>query len=292
MVRVQNLETHFMNITVARLLSNLVKPRLCDTGSDTLSQNLWFSFSPQRSGQHLIISWLCTGMGNVLHFNHCRFFLSGFGLELQPMTGRRALYQIEKSTDDSGIQGRKNLQLSLKGIGHVPNVLYSMEDLSPVMKPFDSLIETNHVKQIIILRDPCNWIASSIKHGKSSKSTLKWKVELYKSLLRLAQNSSESGNLTFINYQQFVVNADYRKKLSNRLHLSDFASAEKTLSEVPDFGGGSSFHNESHSIDALFSRWKSFKNDSMFLEIINDKELWSLSEKFFGAFPGMNELRP
>jgi hypothetical protein len=281
-----------MNITGARILSHLLDPKLFYPHSRNPNQTLWLSFSPQRSGQHLIISWLCTGIGNVLHFNHCRFFLSRFRLELQPLTGRRLLYQNEQATDDSGIQGRNKLQQSLKSIESVSDILYSMEDLSPEAQPFDALIEQNPAKQIIILRDPCNWIASSIKHGKSSKLKLESKIQLYKSLLRLALKSPESSNLTFINYQQFVANPEYRKKIANRLQLSYFEAAEETLSETPDFGGGSSFQNEIHTVEALFSRWKSFKNDPLFLEMIRDEELWELSENFFGTFPGMLELRP
>ncbi len=213
-------------------------------------------------------------------------------MELQPMTGRRVLYQHGLETKDSGIQGRHKLSESLVGLGDVPNILYSMEDLSPEMVPYDNLINLHETKLIIILRDPCNWIASSIKHGKSSESKMRTKIETYKSLLRLASNTSRSEQITFIDYKKFVQSKEYRTRIAEYLQLPYFEEAEKTLSNVPDFGGGSSFKNEGHDIDSLFSRWAAFKDDQLFLKLINDSELWELSEGFFGDFPGRKELEP
>ena len=154
---------------------------------DITASNILVSFALQRSGQHLVIEWICRGfLSDIIHFNHCYFLLDGLcaSLDLTPFVGRRVIY-TESGIDDSGNQYIWNLSKSLPD--NLPkNIFYTVEDLSPDEYLYQRIISESNPTVILILRDPANWLASSIRHRTKNRKTLKSNIETFKKILEIA----------------------------------------------------------------------------------------------------------
>ena len=252
-------------------------------------QNIIRTFGLQRSGQHLVIEWISRGLIDVIHLNHCRFYPSGLSLVLKPVTGRRVIYS-EGTVDDSGIQGRNNFQSSLPSKSY-RNLLYSLEDVSlkdVMIQKLDQLFKT---KTVLILRDPVNWLASSIQHNRSSKEALLRKRNILIEYLEQATLTKKyiKNNFVAINYNKFTIDPKYRQRIAEKLNLVSFEDAEKALNHTSDFGQGSSFKNLSNANNTL-ERWKLFQDDPFFRYALKNQNLIDLSIDFFGNVPGLSEL--
>ena len=166
------------------LLTRYLAAPLMERGSTT-----YLTYSPQRSGQHIVLEWLCRAIGHVSHMNHCRLYPSVRGLTLAPMNGRIKHYQDEVS-EDSGLQSRDQcLQfLSNKAVKHC---LYSLEDVGLDRKIYRLLSTPKPFATVIILRDPLNWLASSMKHEVNSEDDLRDKIRITKRFLSEQRESTE-----------------------------------------------------------------------------------------------------
>lgn len=244
---------------------------------------LIFSFAMQRSGQHLIIEWLSRGLGSVLHLNHCRFYLKFFKRTLTPMTGRRLIYNNGELVDDSGIQGRKNYIKSLSRLPHCPKtLLYSMEDVDVESSSYQKLVQDYKSKKVFIFRDPANWLASSLAHGRHSNWKLSSNVAIYKKNIKFAMSSKDA---LIINYNYFISSKDYREEIASHFKEFNFINAEKSMENTPDFGGGSSF---GESKGNTLERWKKYKDNEFFQRTMNDDELSKISREIFGIEPSFD----
>lgn len=252
------------------------------------------TFGMQRSGQHLVIGWICRNLGECIHFNHCRYVRDGLRVRLTPLTGRRSVYEKGELRDDSGAQGRTLFPGSLSGL-KTPNLLYSMEDMVPQRPLLRKMNIGPQVPIVVILRDPYNWLASALAHGLSSKVELLDKIVTYKTQIRLALGRAElEGYEVFaINYDRFVVDSVYRQVLAADLRLEFSDSAESSLRKIPDFGGGSSFSkagfDEAHR-SSVFRRWTGFVEDPFYRSAVADLELVELADAFFGDIPFRSEI--
>lgn len=264
--------------------------RYCEPFNDDYGQEIIKTFGLKRSGQHLVIEWISRGLVNVIHLNHCRFFRSGFSYVLTPFAGRRVIYS-DGIVNDSGIQGRDNLNSSLPSEPY-QNLLYSIEDISLNDPMIQKLDESFSAKTILILRDPANWLASSLQRKKSSKQYLLKTRDILIEYLEQATlvKSYTRGQCIAINYNKFIVDRRYREQLAQRLGLVSFENAEQAMKHTPSFGGGSSFKENSQNNNTL-ERWKHFQDDSFFRRTLNNKRLIDLSIEFFGMFPGLNEMK-
>jgi len=241
----------------------------------------YLSFSMQRSGQHLIIDWICRGLGDIAHINHCRRYLRFRGIRLEPMVGRVSVYGNGDVTD-GGKMSREAMCQFVKQFQY-SREYYSVEDVLPTVTGYRSLCVRYGNPMIIILRDPANWLASTLKHSKSNRRMVKRKVDMLKNLLDIGIRSSKLPNAAVVNFNRFIVDSSYREDLAERLGLMSLDNAESALHNVPDFGGGSSFGGHDHSTVADVSqRWRTYENDPFYRSLLADRELRSLSEEYFG----------
>ncbi|WP_144062941.1 hypothetical protein [Litchfieldella anticariensis] len=200
---------------------------------------------------------------------------------LMPVAGRVIIYNSGERKVDSGKQGKENVFDFVKKFIFCKEV-YSMEDVD-FKKLSYRLLNGIADKNLIILRDPCNWLASSMKHGKSTPEKLVKKKEILKKYLREFYYHGENGKLIFIDYNKFVLSCEYRKELFVKLSLDNFIEAEQAMYSIPEFGGGSSFSgiNSTISQEDVFERWMVYRNDKIFSDILRDDELIFLANEFF-----------
>jgi len=245
------------------------------------------TFSLKRSGQHAVINWLCSQIQDVAHFNHCNFERRHLYNWIPPINNRVIQYNgIDKT--DSGIQSYSKMLKLLNEMSHYKNLLYSFEDIDLDNKILKKYILKNKPVVIIILRDPYNWLASTIKRKDCSHQQLLVKKNiLIKYLAQATRLADHLGSPTItINYNKWVTDIDYRKEICTTLDLSFSISADSSILEVPDFGGGSSFEGttpikEKH--DNVFNRWQEYVSDPVYRELLNDPRLTELSKSYFGA---------
>ncbi|MFC3285501.1 hypothetical protein [Litchfieldella rifensis] len=242
------------------------------------------TYSLQRSGQHLVLDWIGRGLdGKSAHFNHCRFHRKGVSFSFVPVAGRVIIYNSGMREVDSGKQGKENVFGFSQEFSYRKEI-YSMEDVDFNRLPYRTL---NCIadKVVVILRDPCNWLASSMKHGRSTQEKLVKKKEILKKYLRKFYSRREDEKFIFIDYNKFVSSCEYRKDLFVKLSLDNFIEAEQAMNDIPEFGGGSSFSGINSTItqENVFERWLVYKNDKTFADILGDDELIFLAEKFFSV---------
>jgi hypothetical protein len=247
------------------------------------------TFALQRSGQHLVIDWICRGLVDALHLNNCRFYRDGWSVILTPMTGRRVVYSRD-AIQDSGIQGRRGYRASLPE--HTPgNLVYSLENQSLNHHSVRRLLARFRPFVVVILRDPANWLASSIRHGLQDRATLKANIDIFKEYLRFAADhlSNGSGRGVAISFNRFTNDAAYRHALAEKLGLAGFERAEGALRHTPDFGGGSSFKSDQGQSTSVHDRFLEYRGDPFFQSALQDRELIALAEPFFGPLPGLSD---
>jgi len=257
---------------------------------------VYISISSQRSGQHLIIRWLCENISDVVHFNHCYFYRKNMFYHLTPINGRRVIYRDGK-IDDNLWPGREKLDCDHIRKLSFPNMLFSMEDVAlsnNFVKRIVNIRENIH--PVVILRDPYNWLASTMKKDGDSQQLLEKKKRFYIQYLEqaLGENDYLKKNVTTINYNKFLIGPAYRESLCDEMNLYLSQRAEESLQDVPTFGGGSSFSGHDGDIkliESVFLRWKSYKNNSLYRRLLDDERLVSLTNAYFGEFPYRQEIR-
>lgn len=289
------------------------------------------AYGLMRSGNHAIIEWVqqqhsdyvTCFLNNVKHGNH------------DPYTN----HKIKLCTGVDGQTDIETLRMMRKQL-----LVYSYEDQdelegnqttfleSVFQQDFeknrqDYLGASKHQIDMMIIRDPFNFLASRLKllrvrgplGGVSNPNLIvkNWKI-LAREAINLTRNP-EPGKIV-ANYNRWVTDITYRKRLS-RLLMGKFN--DTTMNSVSQFGGGSSFHNPDKLTLSMvvnrwqkifdvrrfarfghywkrlttpdiekkvFERWTYFAADEEFLSLVRDKELFELSEKLFGKIPGTQEL--
>jgi hypothetical protein len=245
------------------------------------------TFALQRSGQHLVIDWICRGLVEALHVNNCRFAREGLSLVLRPLMGRRVVYTAS-GIHDSGVLGRRAYRKSLPPTTP-SNLIYSLENQSLAQHDVKRLLAKFDPYIVVILRDPANWLASSLRHGLHSKETLRGNIGILKEHLRFAGELATSANARAIaiNFNRFTDDEAYRRTLADRIGLTSFDRAEQALHHTPDFGGGSSFKNVRGQSRDVSDRYLEYREDGFFQGALDDPELVMLAGAFFGTLPGV-----
>ena len=135
------------------------------------------------------------------------------------------------------------------------------------------------------MRDPYNWLASTIKRRDSNYDQLVNKKRIMIEYLEYALHLREylDSSSVVINYNKWVIDEESRKEICRSLNIPFSDSADKAILEVPNFGGGSSFAGIAPLKDSsVFHRWKEFASDPLYQKIINDDYLIELSKSYFG----------
>lgn len=255
---------------------------------------LFISIGLQRSGQHYIIDWICKNLRNTIHFNNCIFKEKEKSQHLVPITGRFITYEEDSKFDSKQYHRSKRLnKLPDTKFNHL---LYSLEDFDLNSTRFKNIVANYNPTIIFILRDPFNWLASSIKHGRSDFEKLNGKKTLLIQYLQQAQgkmNFLGKANCIFINYNRFVIKKSYQRNIAKSLGFTLNTIMAQEQNEILNFGGGSSFigTNESQDIHKdVFARWKIYEKHKEFNSIIQDPKLLKLSKSYFKNLEGMEEI--
>lgn len=145
---------------------------------------------------------------------------------------------------------------------------------------------------VLILRDPFNFIASRLKRNyidvKAPKQTFVslW-IECAKEFLN--ETNYLKNNKVCVNYNRWFCEIDYRKHISSLLGL-EFSDAGLNVIQ----GGGSSFnvrefHGKANQMDVL-SRWQNYRENNDYLKLVENQEMLEYSKKIFGIIPGTDFL--
>lgn len=251
----------------------------------------------QRSGHHAIINWVLANSSRPYCFlNNCRPQTNPF---------------LSCHSDESIFDG-VTLKREARGDFSPKNLLiYNYEDCD-LQRIFNREFAVNRSQwvgesersiNVLVLRDPFNNFASKYlwaTEGRRWPPSAGWVLEslpkLWKShaLEFLGLTSQIPEPKLCVNYNRWVVDAEYRAQISEALALE---SSHKGLDEVAKWGPtvwGDSFNNLEFEGRAgemkVLERWKFFAEDPTYRTMFEDPELIELSERIFGPIPGTSRL--
>ena len=261
-------------------------------------------FAMRRSGHHAILNWIRYHLRGKHYFlNDCKLGENPFNSAVwqsclvQGYFGEHRLFRA--GTEQSRI-------FTYKG-----TLIYNFEevDLRRVSDLMDGKQEKEWIgpsrlrKDIIILRDPFNMLASKLKWAygvvdRPSKPTLEdvrksrdlWKIYAQEFLGR----TNCLRDRINISYNHWFSDREYRDRLALDL---GFKNRDLGIMEVARWGpslsqdsfDGIKYDGRAQEMRVL-DRWQAFKNDSFYLEMVEDKELHKLSNDIFGDLPGTTDL--
>ncbi len=279
-------------------------------------------FGIRRSGNHAVIGWIFDNYpGVVIHCNdinqkYCKKINEINQIDPYICFGNIHLKGVNYWTCKQKILGLiKNLITRNKTLGFsIKDPLLKKESIRYI-KHKDCLIlsyEDRHLAQvcsvqfesqresllgqsekrydILLLRDPYNLFASLMKAKFISPKNKQYYVDLWKEYAReyIGETNNLSQTKIVINYNQWFSDIEYRNNLSKKL---EFQALNTTYKKVPSFGKGSSFSGTEFNNNAqempVLDRWKYFKDDAFYKEILADAELVNLSEQIFGAIASL-----
>lgn len=144
---------------------------------------------------------------------------------------------------------------------------------------------SQRVCNVLIIRDPYNWLASRIQFKR--RKVREFKVdkqitELWKQYAReyLGETNILGDRKVCINYNLFVSDKKYQKEVCDKLGLP---FEKMSFDHKLNFGAGSSFTGLKKEENRNYhQRWKRFANDGLFKSLTADPELIELSERIFG----------
>ena len=233
-----------------------------------------------RNGHHAIINWMC-----------------------RQLEGRT----VFKNNVNEKLQPRAVLNY---GRGKTQNQVCSFENFDLV--GFKKLFKPGDFDQIIlVVRDPYNWIASSLKKrvGYNEKLALltkpfkqggdglrysryfgesKGRLDMFYQYMEQVLKEKDYLGQDFItvNFNKWFVSKPYRKKIA---HEIGFPFTDKGVNQVLAFGGGSSFDRHNFAGRAsqmkVLERWKQMKANPRFQELIKDPRIEDYSVRYFNFKP-------
>jgi hypothetical protein len=249
----------------------------------------------RRTGNHAIIEWLkAQQAGKIEHINNTQARCNPYRHKFENI--------IDYHSKHKGWAYKHYLPLSKGNFKKLDCLICSYEDqtLGSICDPFFEKLHDIYVGQsqqrydLLILRDPFNLFASRFKSNmigvKAKRMTA---VELWIQYAKefLGESQYLKHNKMPVNYNRFVADIDYRRKLSESLGLT---FSDIGIKKVASLGGGSSFDRK--GMDGrgdemkVLERWKYFESDESFREIFQNKTLLHYSEKIFGLIPGTERL--
>lgn len=257
------------------------------------------AFGLQRSGNHAIINWIVLNKGPTLLFlnyvrNH-RHFNPFVSFSRSIMKNELGMLECPPELRSKRCRTwRWHLKHPRKDC-----LIYSYEDRDLDTLTGDQLQQQHDYclgkslrkRDLLILRDPFNTLASRLKQGKASSAV----VEMWKGYAREFVGDSHRlrADKVAINYNRWCANAEYRAELAATLDLAD---PELGVDQVSNIGGGSSFDRTSYDGRAgamrTAERWRHFQDDREFRRFFADPEVIELSERIFGHIPGTELLHP
>lgn len=253
-----------------------------------------------RSGQHAVIQWMA---------NNCegtRCLLNNVPLEGDIFRWQEKAISAYAGNSVAGLDVEKE---RAGDFSRKDYLIYNHESLD--LRLFlEHELEAQHDvrfgksrcrKDVLILRDPFNLFASSLKFYVRdgfkgifpmvlrSRINFLWK-QYAKEYLGLTCYLTH--DKVVIRYNQWMSSPEERIIIAGKLGL---AVKEDRVDFVPLFGGGSSFDqmdfNGAGSQMKTSERWKAFQDSDLYQGFF-DEEMIALSEQIFGIIPGTEKLYP
>lgn len=211
----------------------------------------------KRSGHHAILHWICYNFKAAVHYNdykiHNKDFIPAHPHQKPVVFG----------------EGAKNVRV------------YNCEDFDwsnlgrlqtlPIWDKYN-------VTFLSVIRDPFNWLASSLRAGGGLAKRIPKRIKLYQQQVKLFGCTG----VVPVNYNRWVKEEAYRELLGERLNLP---SIDKGVRTVSPRGGGSSFDklkfkNKAQDMD-VFGRWREYVGNPLFQMLLNDEELQKINNHYF-----------
>ena len=246
-------------------------------------------FGLRRSGTHFLISWLISAFDKeeVYYFDN--------SYNPKRIFGTRTSWKKGVAKNDRRMSIFADKLVEMKMYAPKFNVCdkkcilqaYEDKDLS-IIETIDKQIigKSKRRFNIMILRDPYNWIASRLRFLKryprcralviNTKKTSLWK-QYAKEFLGETDTLKDK---IVINYDRFCLDESYRSEIAVMLGIVPKIDGNTVLG----FGNGSSFIQKKteKNREAYNKRYLQFKNNYKFMSLISDDELRELSLKIFG----------
>jgi len=243
---------------------------------------LYRIISPQRSGNHAIISWLMSQFPNegVVFFSN-----SVIGTNPEKYHARLEYNgNIIKPQDRDTLIAHKIIRMASK----IDTVIVSYENkdisLFEYSEPASVTVgyDTGLRMNILVSRSFFNWLASTYmlvdRNMNGAAGTQLWNKEMLRRIDnwfitnrvgRILEQRDPDHNLV-ASYDDWFVNPTYRQHLLDRIGLK---STFLELPKVQNYGGGSSFDRMRYKNDPegmqTLSRWRHFIDEQIFKDIVS-----------------------
>ena len=229
----------------------------------------------KRSGHHAIVNWIAHNHSNgFLHYNNC-----SSGWQRGDFTPN---YRV----------GDTDMGIPLGQTKDIKHRICNVEDLDLLkfrqykMVDFESLKKFDEVYFALVLRDPYNWLASSIKVGGGIAPRTDSRINLWKMQAEeyLGNTCHINAPLTFVNFPKWFSSKEYRERLSYQFGMK---TSHKAVDLVSNQGNGSSFDKLKFQNNAsgmkILQRWHSFRGRKYFNDLIKDNQLDKYQDLIFGG---------
>lgn len=247
-------------------------------------------FALRRSGHHAIVSWIAH------HFPKPVLFIEGVTPHGNPFKDYDSMFRCVLKTRCF----RRYTRDLLPKFRFIRNkylfMSFEEQPLAPDYLEWPLVGRSEYVRNIIVIRDPFNWMASRIKAKTSTKINLRRHHEavfLWKQYAReyLGMTNTLHAKLC-INYNYWFVDEQYRRSISENLGL-EFTDAG--LEIVPDAGRGSSFDRLKYDGKAqqmnVLGRWQAYTDRPKMRALFADEELiWLVKQCFPQNLAGLPTL--
>ena len=152
-------------------------------------------------------------------------------------------------------------------------------------------------RYLLCIRDPFNLFASRIKQYEDRSDAegilrnARETVDLWKNHAREFTGKTRFlPNLLTVNYNEWVMHEAYRRDLADRLGVP---YKGEDWNRTTNEGGGSTFDKKAIAKAddmKLFERWETVRDDPVYRDLFQDREIIELSEQIFGRIPGTEEF--
>jgi hypothetical protein len=217
-----------------------------------------FVWGLQRSGIHLIVSWLYANHGGI-----AKEELDSAGLHPKLADGYADPAAGVAFYNNPGRFHCRRLELGdlepadfELAASRQPTSIFTIEDCALRFAP--QTPRRDGVETVLVLRDPLNHLASRLKAAKASPGLFRVDEPFIDVLdsycAEYLGRTSHLANKTVISFNRFVEDRAYRDELAAQLGLPN----HDAVSEVSEYGGGSSFSglDGPTSIPALMTRFR------------------------------------